>query len=792
MISIIFSKLKTVTPLNGRNKRKRKSKRKNSDQQLIETQDPGTETQEPVADTQEPAEEFPQENLIIPTSELLIVEPSQPVKYPKAVGFIISNEFCERFNYYGMRTILVLYLTSKLHYDKDTSTVLFHVFTMLVYLCPLVGAIVADSWLGKFRTILYLSIVYAIGGVIVALGAVPTLNLPVQGATILGLVLIAIGTGGIKPCVSAFGGDQFKLPDQAKQLATFFSLFYFAINAGSMISTSLTPILREDVHCFGDIDCFPLAFGVPAILMLISVVIFVAGKKLYVMKPPAGNMILGVSKCITEAIGGWRRERKTSPRKHWLDYAEPKMGQKMVSDTKTLLKILVLFLPFPVFWALFDQQGSRWTFQATRMDGELWGFTIKPDQMQVINPLLILGFIPIFDYVIYPLLALIGIKRPLQKLTLGGLLAAGAFVLSAFVELKLEALAPVLPNDMTSQLRIYNGMSCDYTFNTELPLNAMQNETQIPALGLWQEIEVTAPMMMSYKFEASAKEANCPSISGNINVMPGKAVSYFIANDRMHEFEDKPEKPNLGNPLVRVLLNIPSSEGNFSLVDSTNLKTNLASYNTSQAITVTRGNVVLSLNEIPLTNITVRPGGVYVLMVNGNKKEGFNFQTHVITEPNSVHMLWQLPQIVVLTAAEIMFSITGLEFSFTQAPQSMKSVLQACWLLSVALGNVLVVVIAELKFFESQAAEFALFAALMVVDMFVFMLLAMRYKYVEHSEDPESPLPPPTSSSSACTEYTEPSSSSDENNAKESKINISKEDIAKGITNEAYVFMDEK
>lgn len=133
----------------------------------------------------------------------------QPAKYPKAVGFIISNEFCERFNYYGMRSkyfekilytfclrkydctyfnnlficisaILVLYLTSKLQYDKDTSTVLFHVFTMLVYLCPLVGAIIADSWLGKFKTILYLSLVYALGGVIVALGAVPSLNLPVQ------------------------------------------------------------------------------------------------------------------------------------------------------------------------------------------------------------------------------------------------------------------------------------------------------------------------------------------------------------------------------------------------------------------------------------------------------------------------------------------------------------------------------------------------------------------------------------------------------------------------------------
>ena len=120
------------------------------------------------------------------------------------MAFIISNEFCERFNYYGMRSksifcknlfnfflyhfnfplnslaILVLYLTNKLHYSADTATVLFHIFTMLVYLFPLIGAIIADSWLGKFRTILYLSVVYAVGGVIVSIGAVPTLQLPVK------------------------------------------------------------------------------------------------------------------------------------------------------------------------------------------------------------------------------------------------------------------------------------------------------------------------------------------------------------------------------------------------------------------------------------------------------------------------------------------------------------------------------------------------------------------------------------------------------------------------------------
>lgn len=125
------------------------------------------------------------------------------------------------------------------------------------------------------RTIVYLSIVYAAGSVVLTLGAIPPLNLPAAEATIIGLLLIAVGTGGIKPNVSAFGGDQFKLPEQAKHLATFFSLFYLSINAGSMISTMLTPILRENVHCFDELSCYSLAFGVPGALMIVAIRKFV-------------------------------------------------------------------------------------------------------------------------------------------------------------------------------------------------------------------------------------------------------------------------------------------------------------------------------------------------------------------------------------------------------------------------------------------------------------------------------------------------------------------------------------
>jgi len=149
-------------------------------------------------------------------------------------------------------------------------------------------------------------------------------------------------------------------------------------------------------------------------------------------------MVVLVSSTIWTAITTKCKEKKTNPREHWLDYADKKYDRQLIDDVKVLMRVLFLYLPLPVFWALFDQQGSRWTFQATRMDGDMGSWDIKPDQLQVLNPLLILLFIPLYDVAFYPALRLVGISRPLQKLTMGGILAGIAFIISGVVELNLE------------------------------------------------------------------------------------------------------------------------------------------------------------------------------------------------------------------------------------------------------------------------------------------------------------------------------------------------------------------
>ncbi|CAB1328540.1 unnamed protein product [Coregonus sp. 'balchen'] len=201
--------------------------------------------------------------------------------YPLSIFFIVVNEFCERFSYYGMRAVLVLYFRYFLRFDDDLATSIYHTFVALCYLTPILGAIIADSWLGKFKTIIYLSIVYAIGQVVMAVSAVHDITDTDRDGTpdnltlhivlsMVGLLLIALGTGGIKPCVAAFGGDQFQ-DHQAKQRSTFFSVFYLCINGGSLLSTIITPILRgQECGIHSQQKCYPLAFGVPAALMVVA------------------------------------------------------------------------------------------------------------------------------------------------------------------------------------------------------------------------------------------------------------------------------------------------------------------------------------------------------------------------------------------------------------------------------------------------------------------------------------------------------------------------------------------
>jgi len=255
---------------------------------------------------------------------------------------------------------------------------------------------------------------------------------------------------------------------------------------------------------------------------------------MYKVIPPTGSVVWVSIKIIWTGIKRRFTEGRTNG--HWLDRTTDTYPAETVNAVKSVLSIFLLFLPLPVFWALFDQTASKWIFQANHMNRNFGNFRIEPDQIPALNPLLVLIFVPIFDRGIYPALNWLHLPlSPLKRIAIGMILLAVSFVCAAFLQL------------------------------------AINSEPQI-------------------------------------------------------------------------------------------------------------------------------------------------------------HIIWQIPQYVLLTCGEVMFSITGLEFAYTQAPDSMKSLIMAGWLLTVALGNVVVVIVADLGVLP-QWQEFLFFAAILLVADFVFSVIAHFYKY---------------------------------------------------------------
>lgn len=352
--------------------------------------------------------------------------PVETERIPPGVGYIIGNEAAERFSYYGMRAILVVFMTQYLCdrngkldvMTPEAAKVWYHQFASWVYFFPLFGAVLSDVWWGKYRTIIWVSLVYCLGHLALALD-------DTRVGLAVGLSLIALGSGGIKPCVSANVGDQFGEKNK-HLLERVFGWFYFSINFGSFFSTMMTPVLLQR---YGP----QVAFGVPGALMLVATVVFWLGRHQYTHVPPAGA---GFLKEIFSAEGG-----------------------------RTLGRLALVFLFVAMFWALYDQTSSAWVLQAEGMDrrlpnheqlavqirdalGDGWlGANLQSlvkyewlsSQIHSVNPVLILLYIPLFSYVVYPLLGRVLMLSPLRRIAIGFFVAALSFVVAAWIEAQLQS-----------------------------------------------------------------------------------------------------------------------------------------------------------------------------------------------------------------------------------------------------------------------------------------------------------------------------------------------------------------
>jgi len=327
-----------------------------------------------------------------------ITAPVPSRKIPIGIPYILSNEAGERFSFYGMRCILVIFMTKYLMgsdgvlnpMSAEESKTYFHLFVSAVYFTPIFGALLSDIWFAKYRTIIYFSLVYCAGFLVL------TLDHTRLGLA-FGLILVALASGVIKPCVSANVGDQFGKTNK-HLMERVYGWFYFAINVGAFVSTILCPIL---LNKYGP----SIAFGLPCIFMFLATTAFWLGRSKFVHVPAGGI------KFVKETFSG--------------------------EGLRALGKLCVIYVFIAMFWAIFDQMDSAWVLQAEKMNRNWLGREWLSSQIVAVNPLMIMVLIPVFSYGIYPGINKVFRLTPLRKISIGLFVASLPFVISAVVETRI-------------------------------------------------------------------------------------------------------------------------------------------------------------------------------------------------------------------------------------------------------------------------------------------------------------------------------------------------------------------
>ena len=357
--------------------------------------------------------------------------PTTPAgRWPRQIKYIIGNEACERFSYYGMTGILAGYVSGKiaaggLGQTEDYTTTVTQLFIFVNYFTPLLGAWLSDKFIGRYKTIFWVSLFYCAGHGTLACSDF----FGEHGKMIclyVGLTLIAFGSGGIKPCVSAFMGEQFR-PDQSHLMQKAYGAFYWAINFGSFFSFLVVPWVK-DHHGYSP------AFAVPGILMAIATFIFWRGKRFYIIVPTnREKQHAGFFKVFFTALVA-----KREPGQTFWEAAGTKFTANEIAAARSVFPILFVFATIPMFWALYNQTNSTWVMQGLKMSNvTILGLKVGAEQMQSLNPVLIMLFVPIFTLFFYPRMG--RFASPLKRMSYGLFLAAAAFVLIALLEKRLEA-----------------------------------------------------------------------------------------------------------------------------------------------------------------------------------------------------------------------------------------------------------------------------------------------------------------------------------------------------------------
>ncbi|KAJ8753812.1 hypothetical protein K2173_000066 [Erythroxylum novogranatense] len=366
----------------------------------------------------------------------------------KACRFILGNECCERLAYYGMSTNLVNYLQDRFNQGNVTASNNVSNWSGTCYITPLIGAFIADAYMGRYWTIAIFVMIYISGMTLLTLTAsVPGLKPscdkqachPTGGqtaTTFIALYMIALGTGGIKPCVSSFGADQFDDTDdtEKKLKSSFFNWFYLSINVGALIASSVLVWIQMNVG-------WDWGFGVPAVAMALAVIFFFCGSKLYRLQKPGGSPLTRIFQVFVasfrkfdvkvpkdqsllfetedeeSSIKGSRKLEHTDKLTFFDKAAVETENDRakgyinpwrlctitQVEELKSVIRLLPIWATGIVFSTVYGQMSTMFVLQGNTMDQHMGPkFKIPSASLSLFDTLSVIFWAPVYDRIIVP------------------------------------------------------------------------------------------------------------------------------------------------------------------------------------------------------------------------------------------------------------------------------------------------------------------------------------------------------------------------------------------------------
>ncbi|KAL6648499.1 hypothetical protein ACP70R_012723 [Stipagrostis hirtigluma subsp. patula] len=405
----------------------------------------------------------------------------------RACSLILGTEVCERLAYYGISKSLVTYLSKRLHQGNVSAARNFTTWQGTCYLTPLIGATLADSYWGKYRIIAVFSTIYFLGMAALTLSAsVPFLKpppcigsicpqptLPQYLIYFVGLYMIALGAGGIKPCVSSFGADQFDDTDpvEKSKKGAFFNWFYFSINIGSLISGTVLIWVQENCG-------YGIGFGIPTLFIALAIGSFFIGSEIYRFQVPGGSPLTRACQVVvaaickrkadlpvdssllyelrgkTSAIEGSRKLEHSNEFSFFLDKAAVIVSNEcggshnpwrlctvtQVEELKILMRMFPIWATGIVFFTVCAQNSSMFIEQGMVLNNQIGSFNIPPATLSSLDVISIVVWVPIYERIVVPIARrFTGKERgfsELQRMGVGLFVSTIAVAVAALVEIK--------------------------------------------------------------------------------------------------------------------------------------------------------------------------------------------------------------------------------------------------------------------------------------------------------------------------------------------------------------------